>query len=74
MGNTNSCGVKGIGCVKIKMFNGIVIIVKDVRYVPNLSRNLISIGVFDDSGYEIKTKDGVKRIVKGSMVVIKGEK
>lgn len=33
--------IAGIGRVKIKMFDGIVKTLDEVRYVPNLKRNLI---------------------------------
>ena len=44
MGDDHPCNVKGIGTVCIKMFDGIVRELKKVRYVPELKRNLISVG------------------------------
>lgn len=44
MGNNTSYKVIGIGNIIIKMFNGVVRTLCDVRHVPNLKKNLISLG------------------------------
>jgi hypothetical protein len=49
--NDATCLVIGIGTVKIKMFDGVVRVFGDVRHIPNLRKNLISLGVLDDLGY-----------------------
>jgi len=43
MGDDHPCNVEGIGTVCIKMFDGIVQKLKEVRYVPQLKKNLISV-------------------------------
>jgi len=40
IGNDHPCDVKGIGTVHVKMFDGMVWELKEVRYVPQLKRNL----------------------------------
>jgi len=45
MGDDHPCNLKGIGTVRIKMFDGIVRELKEVRYVPQLKRNLILVGL-----------------------------
>ena len=45
---------------------------KGVRYVPQLKRNLISVGNLEKSGMVISVRDGDLRMIKGSMVVMKG--
>jgi hypothetical protein len=47
MGNDISCKVVGIGSIQINIFDGSVKILTDVRNVPELSTNLISLGVLD---------------------------
>ena len=44
MGNDASCKVVGIRNIKIKMFDGVVRTLCDVRHVPDLRKNLISLG------------------------------
>ena len=74
LGDNRICQVEGIGIVSFKMFDGIVRKLKNVKYVPRMSRNLISISVLDDLGYTCKVEKGIKKIYRGSMVVIKGKK
>lgn len=42
MGNDVLCKVIGIGTIKIRMFDGIMRTLGDVRHVPELRKNLIS--------------------------------
>jgi len=68
------CKIIGIGSIKIRMHDGIVRILSNVRHVPNLKRNLISLGTLDSNGYKFPAEGGVLRVSKGSLVVMKGKK
>ena len=72
MGNNTTCKVVGIGSIKIKMFDGIVRTLTDVRYVPGLKKNLLSLGTLDKIGCRITCEGGVMKVAKGSLVVMKG--
>ena len=72
MGDDRPCNMKGIGTVQIKMFDGIVSELKEVRYVPQLKRNLISIGALKALGHKVSVRHGVLKITKGSVLVLKG--
>ena len=74
MGNDATCSVIGIGTVKIKMFDGDVRVLNNVRHVPNLRKNLIALGVLDDWGYSYSSKGGIIKIIKGALMVMKGQK
>nr|KYP36396.1 Retrovirus-related Pol polyprotein from transposon TNT 1-94 [Cajanus cajan] len=74
LGDDHPCQVQGIGTVRLKMFDNREYILKDVRYVPDLKRNLISISMFDSLGYATKTQHGVLKILNGSLVIAKGNK
>ena len=74
LGNNMSCNVVVIGTVAIKMFDGMTITLKEVRHVPDLKRNIISLGTLDESGYSFKVGNGKLTILKGVMVVMKGQK
>ena len=39
---------------------------------PQLKRNLISVGALEALGYGVSVRDGVLKITRGSMVVLKG--
>ena len=74
MGNDATCPIIGIGTVKIKMFDGVVRVLSNVRYVPDFRKNLISLGVLGDLGYSYSSKGGITKITKGALMVIKGQK
>ena len=42
MGNNVTCKTVGIGSIRIKMYDGIVRTLTNVRHVPELRKNLIS--------------------------------
>ncbi|KAG8489027.1 hypothetical protein CXB51_017119 [Gossypium anomalum] len=72
MGNNASCKIAGVGTIKVKMFDGVVRTLSDVRHVPELKRNFISLSTLDSKGYRYTAKSGVLKISKGSLVVMKG--
>jgi len=63
MSNDRPCNMEGIGTVHIKMFDGMVRELKDVRYVPQLKRNLISIGALEALGLEVSIRDDVLKMI-----------
>lgn len=70
--NDAPCKVIGIGTIKIKMFDGVVRTLRDVRHVPALKKNLISLGMLESKGCTFSAKDGAFKVSKGTLVVIKG--
>ncbi|KAH9669014.1 hypothetical protein KPL70_021617 [Citrus sinensis] len=74
MGNNNVCNIVGIGSVKIKMFDGTIRSLHEVRHAPRLKRNLISLGMLDSLGYFFKSRIGGLEIRKGTEIVMKGVK
>ena len=44
---------------------------KEVRYVPQLKRNLIPVGTLKILDLEVSIRDGVLKMTKGSMVILK---
>ena len=55
MGDNHPCNVEGMGTVRISMYDGL----KEVRYVPQLKRSLISVGTLKVLGLVISVRDGV---------------
>ena len=45
---------------------------KKVRYVPQMKKNLISVGILKILGLELSIKNGVLKMTRGSMMVLKG--
>ena len=71
MGNDTYSQVKGIGNIKVRNSDGTQVILTDVRYMPSMSRNLISLGTLEDKGCWFKSKDGILKVVKGCSTVLK---
>jgi len=58
--------------MQIKMLDGMVRELKEVRYVPQFKKNLISVGALKTLGLEVYIGDGVLKMTKSSMVISKG--
>jgi hypothetical protein len=74
MGNGIPCKIVGVGSIRIRMFDGIVRELTNVRYVPELKSNLISLGVLDSCGYKYTSQGGALTLSKSSLVVMKATK
>lgn len=73
LGNNKACKIAGIGSVNIKMHDGYDRVLTNVRYVPELRKNLITLGMLDNLGCLIKVENGYMKIIKGVMNVMKGK-
>jgi hypothetical protein len=74
MGNGIPCKTIGFGSIRIRMFDGIVRELTDVRYVPEHKSNLISLRVLDSCGYKYAGQGGTLTLLTGSLVVMKETK
>ena len=66
IGNNVQYKVTGIGTVKIKIHDGVVRILSNVRHVPNLKRNRISLDTLESKRCKYSTKGGVLKVSKGT--------
>uniref|UniRef100_A0A2N9J6C2 CCHC-type domain-containing protein n=1 Tax=Fagus sylvatica TaxID=28930 RepID=A0A2N9J6C2_FAGSY len=74
MGNDAACTIIGMGTIKIKMSDGVVRTLEEVRHIPDMRKNLISLGTLDSKGYSYKSENGIMKVSKGAMVVMTGQK
>jgi hypothetical protein len=74
LGDDARCKIVGIGKVKIKQRNGNQWLLKEVRHVPDLRKNLISTGQLESEGCISIFIDKMWKVIKGSLVIAKGEK
>ena len=72
IGNNVKCNVAGVGTIKIKTHNGVIRSLSNVRHVPNLKCNLISLSTLESKGCKYSTEGGVLKVSKGSRTVLKG--
>ncbi|XP_052174285.1 retrovirus-related Pol polyprotein from transposon TNT 1-94 isoform X1 [Diospyros lotus] len=71
LGNNQECGIKGIGDIKLKMFNGSIRTLTSVRYVPELKKKLISVGELAKNGYSYSGCGDILKVAKGSLICMK---
>ena len=74
MGNNVACKTVGIGTVKIKMYDGIIRTLAEVRHVPDQKKNLISLGALDFDGCKFLAEGGVMKVVKGALVLMRANR
>ncbi|RVW37940.1 Retrovirus-related Pol polyprotein from transposon TNT 1-94 [Vitis vinifera] len=66
--------VVGLGDVRISLPNEFVWLLEKVRHIPDLRRNLISVGKLDDEGHAILFVGGTWKVTKGVRVLARGKK
>ena len=70
----SSLDVVGMGNVRMLLPNGSVWLLEKVRHIPELRRNLISIGQLDDEGHAILFVGDTWKVTKGARVLARGKK
>ena len=63
---------KGVGTIRLKHHDGVVRELTNVWYIPMLGNNLISLGVLEASGCKIVMDDGIVKVSRGALVLMKG--
>lgn len=71
LGSDEPCAVRSIGAIRLKFSTGLDRIITQVRYVPDLKRNLLSCGMLNKKGYEFKGKNRTLKVSHGSLVIMK---
>uniref|UniRef100_A0A2N9IBB7 Integrase catalytic domain-containing protein n=1 Tax=Fagus sylvatica TaxID=28930 RepID=A0A2N9IBB7_FAGSY len=74
MGDDHALEIAGIGTIKLKMCDGMVRTIQEVRHVKGLKKNLLSLGQLDNNGCKTHIQNGIMKIVKGALVMMKAEK
>jgi len=74
MGNETVSRVVGIGAICLETSVGTKLVLNNVKHAPDVRLHLISVGVLDDEGYVSTNGDGKWKLIKGSLVVARGNK
>ncbi|GKC89747.1 hypothetical protein Tco_1150396 [Tanacetum coccineum] len=61
-----------IGKVRVQLKDGSSFMLHNVKYIPELKRNLISLGTLEKEGYIIKLQSGKVKVINGSWVILSG--
>jgi hypothetical protein len=73
MGDDSPCDIVGVGSVQIKAHDGMTRTLQNVRYIPGMSRNLISLSALDAEVFKYSGSGGVLKVSKGSLVCLAGD-
>ncbi|GJY23881.1 retrovirus-related pol polyprotein from transposon TNT 1-94 [Tanacetum coccineum] len=67
LGDNMECKIRGIGKVRIQLKDGSSFVLRNVRYIPELKRNLISLGTLKKEGYTKKLQSGKVKVINGEL-------
>ena len=74
MGNSGVSKIVGIRDIYLETSIGNKLVLKNVRHVPDIRLNLISIGRLDDEGFTNSFGESKWKLTKGSLVVVRRKK
>jgi len=74
MGNDSVSKVIGIGDVCLQTNMRMQLLLRGVKYAPDICFNLIFVQMLDDSGYENHFGLGKWKLSRGNLIVAKGRK
>ncbi|MBA0613206.1 hypothetical protein Godav_013691 [Gossypium davidsonii] len=66
--------VTGIGIVHIRINDRTIRTLSNVRHVPDLKKNLISLGILDSKSCRINIESNIINISCGALILMKGKK
>ncbi|GKE12049.1 retrotransposon protein, putative, ty1-copia subclass, partial [Tanacetum coccineum] len=72
LGDNRECKIRGIGKVRLQLKDGSSFVLHNVRYIPELKRNLISLGTLEKEGYTVKLQSSKVKVINGSRVILSG--
>ncbi|GJX74478.1 retrovirus-related pol polyprotein from transposon TNT 1-94 [Tanacetum coccineum] len=72
LGDNRECKIRGIGKVMIQLRDRSSFVLHNVRCIPELKRNLISLGTLEKEGFTVKLQSGKVKVINGSRVVLSG--
>ena len=71
MGNDEACEIFGMGKIKLKLHDGTIRNLTEVRYIPDLKKNLLSIGFLESKGFRIAMENGILKVSYGAFVALR---
>ncbi|GKA47032.1 gag-pol polyprotein [Tanacetum coccineum] len=72
--NDHELKIIGIGSIMVKVHDGTVHTIWDMRHVEGLKKNLLSLGQLDDLSCKVEIQNKIMKIIKGALVLMKGVK
>ena len=75
LGKDKPCAITGICTIKIQLHDGVVRTLNDVKHIPDMRKNLTSLGTLHANGFNYRSDDDRKilRVTKSVLTVMKGK-
>ena len=51
LGDDHSCKIAGVGTIRVRMYDGVIHTLSNVKHVPELKKNLIFLGYLEKQRY-----------------------
>jgi hypothetical protein len=74
IGDGSTCEIIGIGSIYIQVHDDSIKKLINVRFVPKLKRNLISLSTLEAMGFNFAVIDGVLKVSRGNRIILKGNR
>jgi hypothetical protein len=71
IGDGSTYEIIGIGSIYIQVHDGSINKLIDIRFVPNLKRNLISLSTLEAMGFNFAAIDGVLKVSRDNRIILK---
>ena len=71
MGSGDVSYIIGMGSILLRNHDGSTRVLSDVRYVPKLKNNLISLGALESKGLVVIIRDRVSKVISSALMVMK---
>ena len=72
MANNSLTGDKGISSIRFQNPDSTTFLLHEVRYMPDIGRNLISLGTLENKACEFKASNGIMKIFLGCTLIMRG--
>ena len=73
MENDVVCKTVSIDNIRMRMFDGQVRTFTNVRHIPNLKKNLLSLRALEARWHKFSGADSRIKVIKGSMAILEGK-
>lgn len=71
MANSSKSKIINIGTINMKIFDRVILTLGNVRHIPNLRKNFVSLNRLDALDNDFSTRNEFMKVGKGSLVIIK---
>ena len=71
LGDKSSYGVAEVNSIRLRMYDGRVLILTDVHHVSDLRRNIVSLRYLEEKGFIFRSDLGVLNVSKDNKIMMR---